>query len=83
MIIVYKMNYRPVAMVQFSAILDCLVLTPLQALWVAIGLVVELPKMLSAEALNILKPHWILIAGLIVGFLIFGYFCIFQIPSVL
>jgi len=83
MIIVFCFKERPVFLVQFSAILDGLLLTPLQAIWVAIGLFLVMPKLLSKEARQVLKPNWIFAAGLILAFLVFGYFCIFQIPSVL
>lgn len=82
MIIVYTMKFRPVTMVKFSAVLDGLLLTPLQALWVAVGLFVVLPKMLSKEAIAVLKPHWIFGAGLVIALLVFGYFCLCQIPFI-
>lgn len=83
MIIVFVFKKQPVVLVQLSAILDGLLLTPLQAIWVAIGLFVVMPKLLSKEAFEVLKPNWIFAVGLIVAFLVFGYFCIFQIPSAL
>ncbi len=83
MIIVFCFKEKPVLLVQASAILDGLLLTPLQAIWVAMGLFVVLPKLLSKEAFKILKPSWIFAVILIVAFLVFGYFCIFQIPAVL
>jgi len=82
MIIVYSFGLKPVFIVKLSAILDGLLLTPFQALWVLLGLFVVLPKLLSKEALRILRPHWIFAAGLGLAFLVFGYFCIFQIPFV-
>jgi hypothetical protein len=82
MIIVYTMKFRPVVMVKFSAVLDGLLLTPLQALWVAVGLFVVLPKILSKEAIAVLKPHWIFGAGLVIALLVFGYFCLRQIPFI-
>jgi len=82
MIIVYSFGLKPVFIVKLSAILDGLLLTPFQALWVLLGLFVVLPKLLSKEALNILKPHWIFAVGLGLAFLVFGYFCIFQMPFV-
>jgi len=81
MVIIFCFKERPVWLVQFSAILDGLLLTPLQALWVAIGLFVVMPKILSKEANDILKPHWIFAVGLLVAFIVFAYFCVFQIPS--
>jgi Mn2+/Fe2+ NRAMP family transporter len=81
-IIELKPEFKPVAMLKLSAILDGLLLTPLQALWVAVGLFVILPKMLSKEASEILKPHWVFAAGLIIAFAVFAYFCVFQIPFI-
>jgi hypothetical protein len=83
MVIVYSFGLKPVVIVQLSAILDGLLLTPLQAIWVAIGLYVVMPKMFNDEAGKILRPHWIFAAGLVLAFLVFGYFCIFQIPTLL
>jgi len=83
MIIVFTLGFKPVALVKMGAVLDGLLLTPLQAIWVAIGLFVVLPKLLSKEAKEILQPHWIFAVGLIIAFLVFGYFCIFQIPFIL
>ena len=82
MIIVFHFGMRPVFLVQLSAILDGLLLTPLQAIWVAVGLFVVMPKILSKEASAILKPNWVFAVGLLIAFLVFSYFCVFQIPSV-
>ena len=82
MVIVYTFGLKPVFMVKLSAILDGLLLTPFQALWVFFGLYIVMPKMLSKDAHKILKPHWIFAGGLIVAFLVFGYFCVFQMPFV-
>ena len=81
MIIVFVFKKQPVVLVQFSAILDGLLLTPLQALWVAIGLFVVMPKLLSKEAAEVLRPNRIFAVLLIIAFLVFGYFCAFQIPT--
>lgn len=82
MIIVYSFGLKPVFIVKLSAILDGLLLTPFQAIWVLLGLFVVLPRLLSKEALKILKPHWIFSVGLISAFFVFGYFCVFQMPFV-
>jgi len=82
MIIIFSFGLKPVIIIQLSAILDGLLLTPLQAIWVAIGLYVVIPKLFKDEAQKILKPHWIFAIGLIIAFIVFGYFCIFQIPSI-
>ncbi|MFC1481542.1 Nramp family divalent metal transporter [Candidatus Neomarinimicrobiota bacterium] len=83
MIIAYNLGLRPVFLVKMGALLDGLLLTPLQALWIGIGLYVVMPKLLSEEAQNVLKPHWIFAVGLLAACLVFGYFCLFQIPFIL
>jgi len=82
MVIVFTMGMKPVMLVKLSAVLDGLILTPLQAVWVAVGLFVVMPKILSREAFEILRPNWIFLVGLIAAFLVFGYFCVFQIPFI-
>ena len=83
MVIVYSLGLRPVFLVKLGAIMDGLLLTPLQAVWVGIGLYVVLPRLFSEEAREVIRPHWIFGAGLFVAFLVFGYFCIFEIPYIL
>jgi len=83
MVIVYSLGYKPVVLVKLGAILDGLLLTPLQALWVLIGLFIVMPKLYQPEIGKELKPHWIIAVGLIVAVLVFGYFCVFQIPFIL
>lgn len=80
MVIVFAMKMEPVRLIRLSAILDGILLTSLQAICVAIGLFVVMPKILSKEAFKTLKPSWIFAAGLIIAFLVFAYFCVFQIP---
>jgi hypothetical protein len=82
MIIVFSFGLKPVFLVKIAAILDGLLLTPLQALWVLSGLYIVMPNMLSNDAQKILKPHWIFAFGLVAAFFVFGYFCIFQMPFV-
>ena len=82
MIFVYSFNLRPVALVKLGALLDGLLLTPLQALWIGIGLYVIMPRLYRPEVGKMLKPNWILGTGLALAFLVFGYFCIVQLPAV-
>ena len=82
MVIVYSFGLKPVLLVKIAAVFEGLLLTPFQALWVLAGLYVVMPKMLSEDARRILRPHWIFAVGLTAAFLIFGYFCIFQLPFV-
>lgn len=74
---------NPILLVKLGAICDGLVLVPLQALAVAYGLFFAQRKLLSPEAWQLLRPRWYHAAGLIVAFLVFGYFCVFQVPQVL
>jgi hypothetical protein len=83
MLVVFVFGVKPVFLVQSGAILDGLVLTPPQAICVAIGLFVIMPKMFSTEVYEIIKPHRIHAVILFLAFLVFGYFCIFQIPYTL
>lgn len=83
MIIVYTFGLKSVFIIQISAILDGLLLTPLQAILIVVGLYFVMPKFYSREVWEVLKPHWIFAVGLIVAFIVFGYFCIFQIPFIL
>ena len=83
MIIVYSLGLQPVFLVKVGAVLDGLLLTPLQAVWVGIGLFFVLPGFYSRDVYDIIKPHWIFAVGLAAAFLVFGYFCVFQIAYVL
>jgi Mn2+/Fe2+ NRAMP family transporter len=83
MVIVFCFKEKPVILVQFAALLDGLLLTPLQAIFVAVGLFIVMPKLLSSEATSVLKPNWVFAAGLMIAFLVFAYFCIVQMPSVI
>ena len=82
MIIVYSFGLKPVLLVKIAAILEGLILTPFQAMWVFLGLYSVLPKMLSSDARDILKPPIIFAISLSIAFLVFSYFCVFQIPFV-
>ena len=74
---------KPVVLVKISAICDGLLLTPLQAIWVAVGLFFVLPKLVSREAYAVLRPSKLFALGLFIAFLVFSYFCIFLIPKAL
>ncbi len=83
MTIIYSLGYKPVYLVKLGAILDGLLLTPLQALWILGGLYLVQPRLFSKEVSKILKPKWPIAAGLLIGFIVFSYFCIYQIPKIL
>jgi Mn2+/Fe2+ NRAMP family transporter len=83
MIIIFVFGFKPVVLVKTSAVLDGLLLTPLQALWMAVGLYHVMPKMFSKEVHEIIRPHWIFALFLGIAILVFGYFFFFQIPYIL
>jgi Mn2+/Fe2+ NRAMP family transporter len=83
MIMVYSFNLRPVIIVKFAAIFEGLLLTPFQALWVLIGLYIVLPRMYKPEVGRLLRPGWVLATGLILATVVFGYFCVVQLPGLL
>jgi hypothetical protein len=83
LIIVFLLGHQPVFMVRLSAVVEGILLTPLQALWVAVGLFIVMPKLLSRESYQILKPSWIFAMGLTAAVLVFGYLCIFHLPTFL
>lgn len=83
MMIIYTMGLKPVLLVKLGAVLDGLLLTPLQALLIGIALYFVMPKLFNEESRKILRPHWIFGVGLALAFLVFGYFCVFQIPVIL
>ena len=74
---------NPVFLIKLGAVCDGLILVPLQALAVAYGLFFAQKKLLSAEAWQVLRPRWYHATLLLLGFLVFGYFCVFQVPQVL
>lgn len=81
MIIVYTLGKEPVSLIKFASLMDGILLTSLQALCVAIGLFVVMPKILSKQAYEVLRPNWIFAVGLVIAFLVFTYFCIFHLPG--
>ncbi|MCE5251450.1 Nramp family divalent metal transporter [bacterium] len=81
MVIVYSLGIQPVFIIKMSAVLEGLLLTPFQAVAVLIGLLWILPRLVSSEAGKILRPHWILIAGLAAASIVFGYFFFYKIPA--
>ncbi|TWT99828.1 Natural resistance-associated macrophage protein [Botrimarina colliarenosi] len=83
MTIVYTLGYQPVALVKFAAIAEGLLLTPLQALAMLVGLYWVLPRMFRPEVARQLRPSPAIGVGLAVAFLVFSYFCVVQLPRVL
>jgi len=82
MVIIYTFSYQPVALVKFAAIFEGLLLTPLQAFLILFVLYFVMPKFFKPEVAKILRPRWTIAAGLIVAFLFFSYFCVYQLPRI-
>jgi hypothetical protein len=82
MIIIYSLGYKPVFLVKLGAVLDGLLLTPLQAILLLVGLYGIMPRFYSRPVAAMLRPHWIFAAGLILAFLVFSYFCVFELPGI-
>jgi Mn2+/Fe2+ NRAMP family transporter len=78
--VVYVFGYQPVMLVKIAAVCDGLLLTPLQAVWLMGGLFIVMPKLFNKKAYAIIKPHWVFGLFLALAFILFGYFCVFQIP---
>ena len=83
MTIVYSLGFRPVELVKFAAVVDGLLLTPLQALAVLVGLYWVMPRLLSPIAAERLRPSPWIGVGLVISCLVFSYFCVVKLPSVL
>ena len=84
MVIVYVMQKNPIGIVQTAAVLDGILLTALQALWVGLGLYVVLPRLLSKEAWDVLRPSPVFAVGLAAGALVFGWLTVTEaIPQIL
>ncbi|GMW03047.1 MAG: hypothetical protein AMXMBFR84_41830 [Candidatus Hydrogenedentota bacterium] len=83
MLIVYTFDFQPVFMVKLGAILDGLLLTPLQALVVGWVLYRVMPRFFPPELRLVLKPSPILAAGLSLAFVIFSFVCVFRLGEIM
>jgi Mn2+/Fe2+ NRAMP family transporter len=71
MTVVYTLGYNPIALVQFAATLEGLVLTPLQAIAMIVGLYWIMPRLYRPEVGAQLRPGPFIGVGLVVCFLFF------------
>ncbi len=78
MLIVYSMGLKPVILVQTGAILDGLLLTPLQALVVGWVLYKVMPRFFAPEHRKAIAPSPILAVGLALAFVMFSFVCVFK-----
>jgi hypothetical protein len=82
MVIVYTFSLTPVFLVKVGAILDGLLLTPLQALVVGWVLYAVMPRFFAPEIRSFIKPHPIVAVGLALAFLVFTYVCVFRLIEI-
>ena len=83
LVIVYSFGLKPVLLVKFAAIIDGLLLTPLQAVAAGLVLFLVMPKFFPANIAKILKPSPIIAVGLFAALLLFGTICVFKMPAAL
>lgn len=79
MIIVYTLGLKPVVLVKTGAVLDGLLLTPLQAVVVGWVLYKVMPKFLPERHRAALKPSPIMALGLCMAFVLFSFVCVFKL----
>lgn len=77
-VVVYALGYNPVRVVKMAAVFDGLLLTPVQAIAIAIGLFVVMPRLFGRSAYRILRPHWAFGVFLALSAVVFG-FCVFKV----
>lgn len=83
MVVVFVLGVKPIFLLKLSSVLEGVLLTGLQAVLVAVGLFIVMPKLLSKEAYEVLRPNKIFAVGLFVTALFFGYVCVVYIPVTL
>ncbi len=82
-LVVCCLGTQPISLLKVASILEGILLIALQAAAVAFGLFIVMPRMLSKEAYEVLRPGWIFAAGLLGTFAFYGYLCVTQVPQVL
>ena len=80
MMVVFVLGLKPVFLLKLSSMLEGVLLIALQAICVGIGLFVVMPKLLSKDALRVLRPSPVFAVGLVVAGVVFGYLCLIQVP---
>ena len=81
MVLINTFGLKPLVLVKLGAILDGILLSPLQAVVVAVALYLVMPGMLSENARKILRPNPVILVGLVVSAVVFGYFAVVKIPT--
>jgi Mn2+/Fe2+ NRAMP family transporter len=81
MAIIFYFSKSPVLLVKTGAILDGLLLTPLQAIVVIVSLYFLMPTYFRPEVRPLIRANKLMLPGLILALVIFTYFCVVQIPQ--
>lgn len=81
MVIVNAFGVEPLFLLRLGAVMDGLLLSPMQALIIALALFWIMPRMLSEQARRVLRPNWIFLFGLLVSAAVFGYFAVVKVPG--
>jgi Mn2+/Fe2+ NRAMP family transporter len=81
LIIVFSFGLKPVLLVKLGAILDGLILTPLQAVSAGLVLFFVMPKFFPKDVAKILKPSPIIAIGLLAAFALFGSIAVMKTPG--
>lgn len=81
MLIINTFGINPVWLIKVGAILDGLILNPLQAVIIIVALYMVMPRLFSREAGKILRPSPLFAIGLAVSAVVFGYFTLVKVPT--
>ena len=83
MLIIFFQGHQPVMLVKTGAILDGLLLTPIQAAVVGWVLYRVMPRFFREELRPLVKPGPVIAVGLAAAFLLFGFVCVFKLSEYL
>lgn len=81
--VVAASDSQAVELVRTAAVVEGLLLTPVQALAMLIGLYWVMPRLFTPEVAQRLRPGPWIGVGLVVSFVVFTYFCVVQAPKLL
>lgn len=83
LLLIYFQGHEPVLLVKTGAVLDGLLLTPIQAAVVGWVLYRVMPKFFREELRHLVRPNPIMAVGLSAAFLLFGFVCVFKLGDYL
>ncbi|MBL7645643.1 MAG: Nramp family divalent metal transporter [Candidatus Hydrogenedentes bacterium] len=83
MLILFFQGHQPVLLVKTGAVLDGLLLTPIQAAVVGWVLYRVMPRYFREELRHLVRPNPIIGVGLAAAFVLFGFVCVFKLGDYL